>query len=397
MSRNNKFQKYRLKDIATIVSGSTPDTSKKEFYDGNILWATPKDLSSLAGLYISETAKKITKVGYDSCSTTLLPKGAVLFSSRAPIGLVAITKKEMCTNQGFKSFICGEKIIPEYLFYTLRFMTPSLQHLGRGATFKEISKELIGDVKISVPPLDIQRRMASILEKAESAREKRKEGDHLTSEFLKSAFLEMFGDPIKNPKGYKKIRLRELCEVITKGTTPTTYGHVFTEDGVRFLKIENIDDNGKILLDSVQYISKDTHKFLKRSQLLEGDMLFSIAGALGRTAIVTKECLPANINQALALIRLKPSYLAIEYLSYYLRAGFIIEQIRKNKRGVAQMNLNLQQVGDFDILLPPYELQQKFADLVQKVEKLKEKQQESEKELDNLFNSLMQKVFNREI
>ena len=389
MSRIEHWETKRLDELGEIVTGNTPSKKCPEYYGGDIPWAKPSDLDNFKS--ITETEEYLTKEGADQAR--ILPKDSILVSCIGNLGKVGIAGTSLATNQQINAIIFNDSVYPKFGYYTCRRLQKLLEHLAPATTLPIISKSKFSELKISIPPLPIQRKIASILEKAESAKEKRKEANRLTNEFLKSAFLEMFGDPIKNPKGYKKIRLRELCEVITKGTTPTTYGHIFTEDGVRFLKIENIDDNGKILLDSVQYISKDTHKFLKRSQLLEGDMLFSIAGALGRTAIVTKECLPANINQALALIRLKPSYLAIEYLSYYLRAGFIIEQIRKNKRGVAQMNLNLQQVGDFDILLPPYELQQKFADLVQKVEKLKEKQQESEKELDNLFNSLMQKAF----
>src|SRR5690606_34903064 len=104
------MRRLRIKDIGKVVSGSTPKTNIDRYWEGDIIWVTPKDLSSLTGQYLSDSTQKITKSGYDSCSTTLLPENSVLFSSRAPIGLVAINKIPVCTNQGFKSIIPNEDI-----------------------------------------------------------------------------------------------------------------------------------------------------------------------------------------------------------------------------------------------------------------------------------------------
>lgn len=247
-------------------------------------------------------------------------------------------------------------------------------------------------IKILLPPPATQKAIVSILEKAEALKQKRGEADKLTKEYLQSVFYEMF-DGKSN-----KIKLKELCLLITKGTTPTTYGHSFIDEGINFLKIENIDEDGNILMNSLQFISEEAHNLLKRSKLMDGDILFSIAGALGRVAIIKKEHLPANINQAIAIIRLKSEKdINKKYLEFYLKSDILIKQITENKRGVAQLNLNLEQVGNLDIILPPLPLQQKFASIVEHVEKLKEKQKKSKEEIDNLFNSLMQKAFNGEL
>jgi len=131
----------RLEDCTEIVSGATPSTSESAYWDGDVCWATPKDLSELDGAYISDTPRKITRSGLQSCAATVLPRDSVLFSSRAPIGHVAINTVPMATNQGFKSFVPNrERVHAKFLYHWLRRNRPYLESLGNGATFKEVSK-----------------------------------------------------------------------------------------------------------------------------------------------------------------------------------------------------------------------------------------------------------------
>jgi type I restriction enzyme S subunit len=153
---------------------------------------------------------------------------------------------------------------------------------------------------------------------------------------------------------WKLTTIEAISEVVTKGTTPTSVGFKFTESGVNFVKVETITPNGQFLSSKFGYIDEDCHQSLKRSQLVSGDILFSIAGALGRTARVTPEILPANTNQALAIIRLKPSHKVMpEFILRALSSGMLIEQIEKQRGGVAQQNLSLAQVKNFQIPIPP--------------------------------------------
>ncbi|MBW2186331.1 MAG: restriction endonuclease subunit S [Deltaproteobacteria bacterium] len=154
--------------------------------------------------------------------------------------------------------------------------------------------------------------------------------------------------------GWKTVTIDEITELVTKGTTPTSVGYRFTNAGVNFVKIESITKNGFFLLNKFAHIDVDCHESLKRSQLKSGDILFSIAGALGRTAQVSPEILPANTNQALAIIRLQPSTEVMpEFVMRALSSGILIEQIEKQRGGVAQQNLSLTQVKNFQIPLPP--------------------------------------------
>ncbi len=162
-----------LGEIAEIISGSTPKSNISDYWNGDITWATPTDLSKLENKEIITTARLLTQQGLESCSAKLLPPNSVLFTSRAPIGHVAINKVAMATNQGFKSFIPDTKKVDQnYLYYWLKSKKDYLQHLGRGATFKEVSKQIVASIPITLPSLDEQRRIAKILDKINSIDQK---------------------------------------------------------------------------------------------------------------------------------------------------------------------------------------------------------------------------------
>jgi type I restriction enzyme S subunit len=167
---------------------------------------------------------------------------------------------------------------------------------------------------------------------------------------------------------WKLVKLGTLVELITKGTTPTSIGYKFTEVGINFVKIESIDLNGNFINNKFAKINEACNEALKRSQLKEGDILFSIAGALGRAAIVSKEILPANTNQAIAIIRLKNSNLiSKEFLLRVLASESILSQVGNMKAGVAQQNLSLSQLKEFLIPVPPLQIQQKIVVKLDKI------------------------------
>ena len=153
----------RIGEVCDIVSGATPRTERPEFWGGGIPWATPKDLSELDGWSLDRTARTLTGEGLASCSAAMVPEGSVLLSSRAPIGLVAVAGMPMCTNQGFKNLVCGPDVDPWYLFGWCRIRTTYLQSLGRGATFKEISKRIVESIELPLSPMQRQRRFRSRL------------------------------------------------------------------------------------------------------------------------------------------------------------------------------------------------------------------------------------------
>ncbi|PNH22117.1 restriction endonuclease subunit S [Megasphaera hutchinsoni] len=155
----------KISDIGTVVGGATPSTKKPENYEnGTIAWITPKDLSTFSGRYIQHGERDITETGLKSCSTQLLPKNTVLFSSRAPIGYVAIAANDVCTNQGFKSVIPNENTNPLFLYYLLKYNKDKIEGMGSGTTFKEVSGNTMKNIVVSVPTdKKVQERISSML------------------------------------------------------------------------------------------------------------------------------------------------------------------------------------------------------------------------------------------
>jgi type I restriction enzyme S subunit len=168
-------------------------------------------------------------------------------------------------------------------------------------------------------------------------------------------------------KHWGKVKLGDLCEVITKGTTPTSIGFKFTDSGISFIKVESLTESGEIVPNKVAYIDENCHQALKRSQLKKDDILFSIAGALGRIGIVKEDILPANTNQALAIIRLKKdSNALIEFIAKYFKSNIVTDEIEKLRIGAAQQNLSLTQLNNLFVPLPPLPEQQRIVSILDK-------------------------------
>lgn len=168
------WKKCTISDIGIVIGGATPSTKKPENYEGGeIPWITPKDLSSFSGRYIGQGERNITEKGLKSCSTQLLPVHTILFSSRAPIGYIAIAQNRVCTNQGFKSIVPNDETDYLFLYYLLKYNKEKIEHMGSGTTFKEVSGNTMKGISIKVPiSIKDQRKIASVLDALDSKIEK---------------------------------------------------------------------------------------------------------------------------------------------------------------------------------------------------------------------------------
>lgn len=191
----------------------------------------------------------------------------------------------------------------------------------------------------------------------------------------------------------KQVRLSEIAELITKGTTPTTLGFDFQDEGINFLKIECFSENGSFMKDKVAHISEECYEKLKRSQLEVGDILFSIAGAIGRVAMVTEEMLPANTNQALSIIRIKRKDIYLPYIKLVLTSPFIKAQFERKKQGVAQLNISLKDISELTIPFPEIDKQREYVTIFDCVLRITSACQQRLQKLDELVKSRFVEMF----
>ncbi len=160
---HSDWTKVKIGDVADVIGGGTPSTKNNDFWNGNIPWLTPKDLSGYSARYISHGARNITEEGLNHSSTRMLPKGSILLTSRAPIGYLAIAKNELCTNQGFKSLVLKENHYPEFYYYLLKNNIEYIVGMGSGSTFAEISGTQVKNLEFKIPNFETQKQIASIL------------------------------------------------------------------------------------------------------------------------------------------------------------------------------------------------------------------------------------------
>ncbi|TDH26784.1 restriction endonuclease subunit S [Segetibacter sp. 3557_3] len=194
--------------------------------------------------------------------------------------------------------------------------------------------------------------------------------------------------------GWRQVKLGEISSKITKGTTPTTLGERFVDEGVNFIKAESVTFDGTIDKSKFVYITPDTHEKLKRSQLEEGDILFSMAGmVLGKTAVVTSDLLPANTNQALALIRLKKAEAFPRFIDYFMRQSSFFHYVNSSTGQSAQPNINLQEIGDLTISLPSLAVQKRIASILSSLDNKIELNRQTNQTLEAIAQALFKEWF----
>lgn len=366
----------KIGDICTVVSGTTPKSNKPEYWDGNINWVTPAELTDDSDV-IFESQRKITEKAIVDCSLKPFPAGTVLLSSRAPIGKVAIAGVEMYCNQGFKNLICSDKIYNRYLYYYLKYKTDYLNSLGRGATFKEISKSIVENIEIPLPPLDEQRKIAAMLDKVSDLIAKHRQQLDKLDELVKSRFIEMFGDPVLNPFQWQKNTLETNATLLN--------GRAYRQD--------ELLDSGKYPVLRVGNFFSNRGWYYSDLELEEdkycnnGDLLYAWSASFGpqiwRGGKVIYhyhiwKVLAGNAYNKLFLCKL------LEYTT---------ESLMGETHGIAMMHLTKNGMEKTEFIVPPLALQEQFATFVEQTDKSKLAIKQSLEKLETLKKSLMQQYF----
>lgn len=363
------MEKCKLGDICEIVSGSTPKTTIEEYWDGDVKWITPAELNENVYI-INDSVRKITKLAVEKTGLSSFPEGTVILSTRAPIGKVAIAGCEMYCNQGFKNLICSEKIFNKYLYWFLKGNTMFLNSLGRGATFKEISKAIVSEIEINVPEIEEQHEIVKILEKVNTIIRFRKQELSVLDTLVKARFVEMFGDAVDNPMGWEK---KQLQEIVTDDCT-ISYGIVQTgndqEEGVPvFRPVDIVNRIPK--LEELKRTTEEISNKYKRTILKGHEMLITVRANIADTCIVGKELKGCNVGRGIVPIRTQENIMVLEFLKYLMDSKHLNDDIKSKAKGITLIQLNMEDLREVELIVPPIEQQKAFVEFAEQVDKSK--------------------------
>lgn len=381
----------KLGEVCTIVSGSTPKTSVTSYWDGNIKWITPAELNEDT-FYIMDSVRHITEEGKEKTGLSYLPTGTVILSSRAPIGKTAIAGCKMCCNQGFKNLICSDAIYNEYLYFFLKSKTDYLNSLGRGATFKEISKSIVENIEIPLPEVNQQKEIAEKFKKLEQLISLRKQQLAKLDELVKARFVEMFGDPVYNEMHWETKRLIDICRTIVD--CPHSTPHYTTKDtGYKCIRTSAVKKN-KILWEKVECISKQEYEErIKRKRPEKGDVIYTREGAiLGIAAVIDRDY---NVALGQRSMLLSPDIYKCTpcFLSMAMNFDSFLGKALGGVSGSASPHINVGDIKALEIIAPPSEIQNQFSTFVEQVDQQKQTVQQSLEKLELLKKALMQEYF----
>lgn len=377
-----------LSDIVDIQIGKTPSRNQKKYWGVGFPWVSISDLNG--NEEINYTKEQITLEAINETGIKVVPKGTIIFSFKLSIGKVAITGQDIYTNEAIAAFkIKNSNIIDQrFLYYVLREF--DFKGTGDKAVMGlTLNQKKLKELKIPLPPLSTQKKIAAILEKADALRQNDKKILEKYDQLAGSVFLEMFGDPVRNEKGWEEKSLSELLDFLTSGSRG--WARYYSETGDIFLRIQNIGYNFLKLAD-LTYVDAPESTESKRTRVQEGDIILSITADLGRTAVIPANFPIAYINQHLAILRLKKEYSPF-YISQYLSSPGGSRQFNIRNKGGVKAGLNFTDIKSIIVPLPPNDLQLKYQKTISVIDSQKKLTQSSFQKSEELFQSLLQRAF----
>lgn len=358
------MRRVKLGQICEVVSGGTPKTNVEEYWNGEFNWITPAEIND-NDYIISDTKRKITQLAIEKKKLTLLPKGTVLLSSRAPIGKVAIAGKEMYCNQGFKNLICSDEICNEYLYWYLKSKKEYLNSLGRGATFKEISKKIVENIEIKLPEIEQQRKIVNKLKEVDKIIQQRKCQSRLLDGMVQSRFVEMFGDPIRNTQNRPTTKLINVVKMQRGFDLP----------------VQDRNQDGNIPVYGANGVL-DSHN---TARIHGGGVITGRSGTIGKVFYTEGDYWPLNTS----LFSVDKHGNNVIYLAYLLQ----MFDLTRFVEGTGVPTLNRNMFHNRQIIDVPINEQNQFAAFVHQINKSKFEVQKSLEKTQLLFDSLMQEYF----
>ena len=380
-----------LDKLGEIVGGATPSTKCEDYYGGSIPWITPKDLSSFKGRYITSGERNITEKGLASCSAQMMPKDAVLFTSRAPIGYVAIASQSVCTNQGFKSIVVNEKADPLFVYYLLKYNKDAIEAMGSGTTFKEVSGKTMRAVKVRIP-LDVsyQKRIAAVLDSLDTKIENNERINDNLEQQAQSYFQELFVD---NADPEWAIGTISDLGTIVGGSTPSkAKPEYYTESGIAWITPKDLSINkSKFVSHGENDITELGLKNSSAAIMPEGTVLFSSRAPIGYIAIATDE---VTTNQGFKSVVPKPE-IGTPFVYFFLKNTLPV--IEGMASGSTFKEVSGSTMKNVPAVIPDAETLAKFSDFCAPIFAQQRILEEQNQSLATLRDNLLPKLMSGEI
>lgn len=394
---------YTIEAICDVIGGGTPDRANIEFWGGDIPWISPTEIVKLKSRYIGKTKECITSSGLNGSSAKLHPAGTVLMTSRASIGFAAINTIPMATNQGFQSFRCKKFISNEYLYQLIQSKQNELARLAAGSTFLEISSANVKKLKITIPPLPEQQKIATILTSVDDVIEKTEAQINKLQDLKKGMMQELltkgvgtngvphteFKDsPVgRIPKGWEVEGIYDSCNEVFLGLTAKV--DYVEKGGVPLVRATDIS-RGSLSFSKAKFISEEQHKSLtKYRQAKRGDVLISKSGSLGVCATVDTDR-EFSIYESIIVLQPKAALLCSRYLLWLMRASETQRRLLGGTVGSTVGHLNLGDFRKLKIPLPPLVEQRQIATTLEGIDKECSLTQTKLYSLKSLKKALMQ-------
>lgn len=364
--------KYKLKDIFDLQMGKTPARNNRNYWNTKEnKWISIADLSK-TGKYISTTKEYLSDAAVEESGIKVIPANTVVMSFKLSIGKTAITTEEMYSNEAIMAFHDRRvvDILPEYVFYMFKYRNWE-EGSNKAVMGKTLNKATLSDVEIEICPIEKQREIVAVLDKLMAVLEHREDELQLLDKLIKARFVEMFGDPIKNPKEYPVHQLSEYITSLTSGSRG--WARYCVDDGNEwFITIKNVKDC-HIITDNMQPVNAPDNAEAKRTKVQEGDLLISITADLGRTGVVTKEIAEhgAYINQHLSCIRINKEVLKPLFVAYYMESPAGKEQFAAKNQNAVKAGLNFNSINSLRLIVPPIREQEDFINFINQVNKSK--------------------------